>query len=297
MNLQWLEDYLTLWESQNFTVSASKSNISQAAFSRRILALENWLGHQLVDRSRSPVRFTDKGIQFHREAVTLKRQLMNARVSLDGLEKGDTAQIKILMPHVISSARFVFWWQEWSGQDNINVHTSVGNVTEIIAAFISGDADLLICHSGGSLPMMLNPDLYLSHTIEIDQFSPFAAHSFNRSAPSRFPGTQSDPIPLALYSKGGYFAGLVDDLMMKAPAQLYGIPKVEADTANLLKQFIVGGHGIGWLPHCALTPQDKEHLEQVGQEEWSAKLPIRAYVKADTSVRIVQRVWERLTRV
>ena len=295
MNLHWLEDYLILWENRNFTASAQKANISQAAFSRRIISLENWLGQQLVDRSSNPVSFTRQGEIFQREAADLLQQFYSARKRIGDPDQGGYRQIKILMPHVISSARFVSWWQDWSSDTNLSVQAIVGNVTEIIASFISGHADLLICHSGGSLPMMLNPDLYRSHTIEVDRFSPFASAKFNRSAPSRFPGTQSDPVPLALYSQGGYFSGLVEDLVAQAPAQLYGMPKVEADTTNLLKQFIAGGHGVGWLPHCALTKDDEKNLEMVGQEEWSVRLPIRVYIKADSTSSAVQLVWDRLT--
>ena len=61
MNTQWMEDFLILWETRNFTAAAAKTNISQAAFSRRIHALENWLGQTLVDRSHHPIVFTPRG--------------------------------------------------------------------------------------------------------------------------------------------------------------------------------------------------------------------------------------------
>lgn len=297
MNLQWLEDYLILWETRNFTASARKANISQAAFSRRILSLENWLGYQLVDRSRSPVRFTDRGTLFRQEAADLLQRFSKTRDNLFDPYFGDRNHVTILLPHVISSARFVDWWQAWSAGSSLSVSAKVGNVTEIIASFIAGGADLLICHSGGTLPMVLNPDLYKSHTIENDQFSPFASRAFNLSSATRFPGTQSQPIPLALYSKGGYFSGLVDELMAQATSQLYGVTKVEADTAHLLKQFIANGQGVGWLPHSALVPSDFSQLERVGQSEWQLRLPITAYIKIDSPSVAAKMIWERLSKV
>ena len=68
MDVEWLHSYLVLHETGNFTQSAHKLNVSQAAFSRRIQALENWVGKILVDRSTKPIRFTPEGRVFHQEA-------------------------------------------------------------------------------------------------------------------------------------------------------------------------------------------------------------------------------------
>ena len=51
MDIRWLQDFLTVAERGNFTRAAEERNASQAAFSRRIQALESWLGVTLIDRS------------------------------------------------------------------------------------------------------------------------------------------------------------------------------------------------------------------------------------------------------
>ena len=43
--------------------AAALVNLSQPAFSRRIKALETWVGATLVDRSHQPVSLTDAGVQ------------------------------------------------------------------------------------------------------------------------------------------------------------------------------------------------------------------------------------------
>lgn len=58
MELKWLEDYLALVDAGNFTTAANLRHLSQPAFSRRIQALESWLGVELIDRSKKPFRFT-----------------------------------------------------------------------------------------------------------------------------------------------------------------------------------------------------------------------------------------------
>src|SRR3546814_7081942 len=51
MELKWLEDFVSLANTGNFSRSAEERNVTQPAFSRRIKALELWLGAPLVDRS------------------------------------------------------------------------------------------------------------------------------------------------------------------------------------------------------------------------------------------------------
>ena len=67
MNLIWLDDFLTLASSGSFSRAAQERHMTQPAFSRRIRALEEWLGTELFDRSSqaldgtSGVRLADDG--------------------------------------------------------------------------------------------------------------------------------------------------------------------------------------------------------------------------------------------
>ena len=54
MNLSWLDDFLALAASGNFSRAAEERHMTQPAFSRRIRALEEWLGVVLFDRSVAP---------------------------------------------------------------------------------------------------------------------------------------------------------------------------------------------------------------------------------------------------
>jgi hypothetical protein len=51
MELAWLEDFIALVEAGNFLRAAERRYITQPAFSRRIRALEAWVGAPLFDRT------------------------------------------------------------------------------------------------------------------------------------------------------------------------------------------------------------------------------------------------------
>src|SRR5688500_11241190 len=68
MELEWLEDFISLARSGSFSRSATERHVTQPAFSRRIQALELWLGVALIDRSAYPTRLTPAGRQFREVA-------------------------------------------------------------------------------------------------------------------------------------------------------------------------------------------------------------------------------------
>ena len=63
MNFSWFRDLAHLAQTGNFSQAAELSNVSQPALSRRIKAIEAWVGAALVDRSRQPVVLTSAGVQ------------------------------------------------------------------------------------------------------------------------------------------------------------------------------------------------------------------------------------------
>jgi DNA-binding transcriptional LysR family regulator len=73
MNIKWIEDFVCLIESENFSRAAKKRFITQSAFSRRIQALEEWCGTQLVDRTKTPVAPTKAAL----DLLTTFRQIVN----------------------------------------------------------------------------------------------------------------------------------------------------------------------------------------------------------------------------
>ena len=64
MEIKWLEDLVVLKEHASFSKAAKARYVTQPAFSRRIRALENWLGVNLIDRTTYPTSFTRAGEEF-----------------------------------------------------------------------------------------------------------------------------------------------------------------------------------------------------------------------------------------
>ena len=79
MELIWFEDYLALAETLNFSRAAELRHVTQPAFSRRIRALEGWIGAALFTRTTHGVALTPAGEHFHGQAEVLTRALHQLR--------------------------------------------------------------------------------------------------------------------------------------------------------------------------------------------------------------------------
>lgn len=61
MEFKWLDDFMSLRDLGNFSAAAQARHVTQSAFSRRIQALEVWVGVILFDRTSYPIELTEHG--------------------------------------------------------------------------------------------------------------------------------------------------------------------------------------------------------------------------------------------
>ena len=106
MELKWLEDFLSLAETGSFSRSAEQRHVSQPAFSRRIRALEAWLGAPLVDRNAYPTQLTAAGEAFKGPAADLISRLHSARALARGLQPVAGGVLAFAVPHTLAFAFF-----------------------------------------------------------------------------------------------------------------------------------------------------------------------------------------------
>src|SRR5437879_9782180 len=145
MELRWLQDFLTVAETSNFTRAAERRNTSQAAFSRRIKSLESWLGFDLIDRSVYPTQLTPQGERFREHASDLLRQMLDTRTELGGKPLHRHEHIRIALPFAMATARLPSWWPAWSQDRRLSCSVVVGNIHDLVTSLVRqcGPDDLL----------------------------------------------------------------------------------------------------------------------------------------------------------
>ncbi|MBN4745939.1 LysR family transcriptional regulator, partial [Pandoraea nosoerga] len=254
MEIKWLEDFVSLAKTNSFSRSAELRHVTQPAFSRRIQALEAWLGSELIDRSSYPTRLTPAGDVFYEQALALLAQAQEARALLREQRSADHSVLDFAVPHTLSMTFFPRWLKTLekrlgllrSRLRALNVHDAAMSLTD-------GGCDLLMCYYHPSQPLQLDASRYEMVVLGSERFSPYSAPTPQKRARFRLPGTPEAPVPYLAYTSNAYL-GRMADLLVGDTANPPHLDKVyETDMAEALKAMVLAGHGVAFLPQSAVV--------------------------------------------
>jgi DNA-binding transcriptional LysR family regulator len=253
MELKWLEDFVSLAETRSFSRSAELRHVTQPAFSRRIQALEAWLGTELIDRSVYPTRLTNAGQVFYEQALAMLSQFHEARTLLRGHTATPAATIEFAVPHTLSLTYFPRWLQRIEAQlGPIHTRLRALNVHDAVLSLVEGGCDLVMGYHHPSHPVALDPARYDMLTLGVEPISPFSAPARAGRARHTLPGTPDAAAPYLSYTPNAYLGRMTEVIISNAPQRLYLDRVYETDMAEGLKAMALAGHGIAFLPHSAV---------------------------------------------
>ena len=292
MELKWLEDFLAVAETGNFTRAARVRNASQAAFSRRIQQLEGWLGVSLIDRSIIPAQLTPAGENFKITASRVLSDMLQSRADIAGAAAGSKAGlVRLAMPYALVTSALPGWWTDWSDQSALQASISVGNVHELGLSILSGANDLMICFEADHQPILGELEHLESLVIGSDVLRPYCSASLIDREGYALPWHGEPALPLLAYSNGIYFARLVDMVIERAGGIADRRAVLENDMADVLANMAAAGHGVAWLPQSMIDARADTLLRPIGDDAWSIPLSIVATRDRSNANPALTRLW------
>lgn len=160
MELDWLEDFLALLDGGGFSRAAEKRAVSQPSFSRRIRALENWVGVTLIDRSTHTVRLTPAGERFRSVAEETLRRLQLGREEARAVDKASSETLRFAATHVLSLTFFPSWLRQLESAQPVSatVELTADNMVACERLMVEGRAQFLLCHHHEAAATRLGPE-------------------------------------------------------------------------------------------------------------------------------------------
>lgn len=298
MDLKWLEDFLSLAQTHSFSRSAAQRNVTQPAFSRRIRALEAWVGCDLVDRSVFPTMLTPAGKAFRERATEMLQQLYETRSILRGQQKLPGNTIQFAVSHTLAVTHLPFWLREIEERfEPIMAQVRGTNVHDGVLALIEGGCDLLLCYQHPHIPLLLDDERYGHVRIGRERMVPYSTCTQEGTPAFRLPGTGTNPLPYLSHTPNSFLGRTVDMILQHAPEPPHFERRHQADMAEALKALLLRGKGIGWLPErAAMHEVETGQLAAAGGPEWSAEMEVRLYRANDNAKPIIGRLWAFLAR-
>jgi len=300
MEIGWLEDFISLASSGNFSRSAEERNISQSAFSRRIRALEHWLGTDLIDRSRFPTTLTPAGHSFYQTALDVVRVLQRERAEFRGLVKRDARTIRICATHTLA-IHFAPTWiaalRQADGAGELNVKMMTADLHDCGQALMEGACDLVLAFNTSTVPSMFGMPRFEAANIGTDVVIPVSAVDGDGAARHMIDAATDEPFPLLAYSNNSYLGRLVGSALENWDLIRRARPSFESSLVEALKGMALAGEGVAWLPRSAIASElaSGRMVPCALHAEYDLSVEIRAYRRAERERSVVEHVWRAIT--
>ncbi len=277
MNPTWLEDFLALAETGNFSRAAARRHSSQPAFSRRIRALEDWIGQPLVDRSAQPARLTEVGTWFRDVATELLARTLRLPAEAAAVAQAQAGPLRIAATHALSFTFVPGWLRGLEERIALGPLQLVSDVLERCEALVAtGQVHFVVAHAHPAVRGPLEAAGCAWLRIGADRLVPVAAR--DAAGRPRHALGGAGAVPLLRYSDesglGRLWRATLGPRLDGASAQ----PVVTAHLASVLRPLALEGRGVAWLP-ASLVEADLAagRLVPAGGADWEVPLDVRLW--------------------
>jgi LysR family transcriptional regulator, hypochlorite-specific transcription factor HypT len=235
MRLEWLEDIVAVIETGSFNAAAARRNVTQPAFSRRIRAIEDYIGTELFDRDRKPV-----GLKL---AISAQQEDIKRVVAQ---MKETNNRIVIASQHAITAARAPAIVEVLSKRIDVSVRLRSANRDECLALLMTKQADLLLNYESATEAETRAEDFLERAKLDTERFIPvFASASLNLLNDCYARGE----LPVVAYPSDAFLGWIFnEELLPKIPSGEFVRRKVETALTLAALQFAVNGVGVAWVP-------------------------------------------------
>ena len=292
MNLSWLDDFLALAATGNFSRAAEERHMTQPAFGRRVRALEAWIGTDLFDRSSQPVRLTETGQWFQSVAHGLLEQVARVPGEARAVAEASSNALRFAATHALSFTFMPGWLRSFEAQTMAGtIKLESDGLQRCESLLQQSKVQFVVCHAHPQAPGLLQAEGYPWLKIGEDMLVPVTAIGADGMPQHRLQKAAST-VPLLTYSAG---SGLGRILGESLQAALHDIPTqtvFTADLASVLRTMVLDGRGLAWLPE-SLIREDLAagRLASAASPAWSIRLDIRLYRSRSAMGHAAQTLW------
>jgi LysR family transcriptional regulator, hypochlorite-specific transcription factor HypT len=293
MEIKWLMDFLSLADTGNFSRSAEARATTQPAFSRRIKALEEWVGASLFDRSKQPITLTPAGERFHPVAEGVLRRLFQARDEIRQLGQTTENTITFSSTHSLSLTFFPDWIRHIEERVGVLlIRLDSNQVGNCVQALLRGDCHFMMCHTHPSVEIPLPEDRYQSVKVGEDRLLPVSAPDEQGRPSQPLPGSTASPLSYLAYAETSAIGRAVDFMLAHHPARPVMKRVFETHLAAVLKTMALDGRGLAWLPENQILAElEAGTLLLSGDPSWCIPVDIRVFRSREPLPHAAEAFW------
>lgn len=286
LDLDWLEDFLALAESGNFSRAAQARNIAQPAFSRHIKSLEEWVGVDLFDRTSHPVSLTAAGLKLRPEIEDTLHRLEAARHTARVAHEQAAISLQFAATHALSLTFFPTWLSGIEAKLPLPAEgRKMGPIQMVSDSFAACEdvmlqrrAQFLLCHGHPAVANRLDETQFVFAKVGEDRLLPVTAASQSGAALHSINSEARSSLPVLVYGQASGIGQIMRSVMKTAFDDGKFTSVFTAHHAVLLKTMAIGGRGIAWLPESLIASDvEAKRLVLAGDSAWCVPIEIRLF--------------------
>lgn len=295
MDAAWLEDFLTLVDLGHFSRAAEQRSITQPAFSRRVRALEEWVGTPLFNRDVLPVTLTAAGERFRPVAEETLRRLYLGREDAREAGRRAAATVRIASTQTLSVSFFPNWIRTIAGFERIQatINLTAAHMAACEQMMLRGEAQFLLCHDHPTTTNMLASNQFRSVHLGDDVLLPVSAPRIGASDPLfALPGAPDAPLPLLMYTGESGLGRILAGAQAIERTGAVVRPVFASHLTSVLVAMARDAHGLTWAP-LSIVADDLERSRLVRAAGPSSDIPveIRLYRSRARQSPAGERLW------
>lgn len=296
MELSWLEDFKALIECMNFSRAAETRNVTQPAFSRRVRALEDWVGTPLFSRASHRLELTAAGSKFQYIADEVLRRLQQGRQ--EALDASSAASsLRFIATHALSLNFFPSWLLKFEPSfGSVNTRLMADSMRGCERRMLQGEAHFLLCHSHPSAPHRFNSHDYISVHLGDDVLVPVSAPDSDGAPLHKLPGNPESPTAYLSFSEESGMGQIIAASRAQSATPEACLNTVfSSHLSSVLRMFAIEGRGMTWSP-LSLVGDDLRNgrLTRSGDERWNIPMEIRLFRPRSRQDTMAERFWTYL---
>jgi DNA-binding transcriptional LysR family regulator len=284
MLLDWLKDLIAIVEAGTYAAASKTRHVTQPALSRRIQALEEWVGVPLFVRTPSGVTLSEAGKSFLPAARETLSRLEVARGAAQAAAFQQPGVVRFCATNALTFSFFPQWISSLEAQvPGLQVQFTTNHLEACERMLVRDEVDFLLAHRPAGQAGPLDPVQYLQKVLDLDVLMPVSKPSRSKSKQPlhRLPGAPGRPAAYLSYTPQAGLGRVVDSIgvLLESRAHLRSVFATHA--SSVVAAMALQGRGIGWLPASLIRAQlDRGELVRAGTQLWDVPMEICLQRKA-----------------
>lgn len=274
--------------------------MTQPAFSRRIRALEEWIGADLFNRSTQPATLTDTGIWFENVAKEMLAKAARIPGEAKAFNEANSNTLRIASTHALSFTFMPTWLRGLESKITIGQIQLVSDVMQHCESLLlESKVQFLLTHANRNVKGALDQANYPFVTVGRDALIPVSSPLKNGSPLFTLnKATAKNPIKLLSYSEESGIGRIVKELHNSLSDKLPTQHVFRAHLASVLKTMVLDHRGIAWLPQSLIKEElEQKLLVEAAPHDWCIDMEIRLYRDNSTISKAAENFWQKIKSI